>query len=186
MFGYDLIMGAASAAVALVVSYYVFRAYATTRERYFLLLQLGFAFAGVGLLMDSLLAYVSIASGNPLAFKLGYTLYFFSTLIAYALILGSYAVGQLRKPVLYMAAAVSYGALPETILMTPLTVVVVQSGLNLAARKSLNTFLVFLAFTLILVSHLTFAVYAIIPAHIFRFSGFMVFALFIARVVKKA
>ena len=190
LFGYDVFMGVASAFAAFVVSYYAFKAYLTTKERYFLFLQLGFMFAGVGLLMDSALTYASLLSRSLLLFRFGYSLYFMATLIAYALILGSYLIGQLKKPVLYaVAPVIGYGALSETVLMLPLAIVVAQSAINLSANRSLNPLLVFLAFTLIFLGHLLFVIHALtgwffVLAHIFRFTGFMVFTAFIIRVVK--
>lgn len=190
LFGYDILMGVASASASFLVSYYAFKAYLATRERYFLLLQLGFMFAGAGLLMDSLLTFFSIFARAPTLLALGYSLYFAATFISYILILGSYVVGQLKKPILYAAIPIiGYGFISETVLMLPLMIVVTQSAVNMAARKSINTLLIFLAFTLILLSHLMFALHALtgyflVLGHSLRFTGFMLFAAFIVRVVK--
>lgn len=188
--GYDVFMGLASSIIAFIVAYYSFRAYAATRERYFLLLQLGFMLAGIGLLLESLMNLLMFSVRIPLLIPLGYTIYFTATLAAYLLILGSYVLGQLRKPVLYaIPPFIGYSMLTEAVLMLPLSVVVAQSAMNLAANKSLNPLLVFLAFTLLLLSHLAFLLHifvgVLLPAgHILRFTGFLIFGVFLSRVVK--
>jgi len=93
-FGYDIVMSFVSAFVAFIVSYQAYRAHTITRKKSFLALELGFIFTGIGLLADSILSYAAIASRIPHFFGVGYLAYFISTMIGYALILGSYIIDR--------------------------------------------------------------------------------------------
>ena len=191
-FGYDIVMSFVSAFVAFIVSYQAYRAHTITRKKSFLALELGFIFTGIGLLADSILSYAAIASRIPHFFGVGYLAYFISTMIGYALILGSYIIDRvmMEEAVPAMIPIARYGSLPESILLILIGVVMIQSMINLLMDRSLNKFLIAVAFTSIFLSHLCFMIQALALAsllvigQILRFIGFMMFAVFIIRVVR--
>jgi len=191
-FGYDIVMSFVSAFVAFIVSYQAYRAHTITRKKSFLALELGFIFTGIGLLADSILSYAAIASRIPHFFGVGYLAYFISTMIGYALILGSYIIDRvmMEEAVPAMVPIARYGSLPESILLILIGVVMIQSMINLLMDRSLNKLLIAAAFTSIFLSHLCFMIQALafasllVIGQILRFIGFMMFAVFIIRVVR--
>ena len=191
-FGYDIVMSFVSAFVAFIVSYQAYRAHTITRKKSFLALELGFIFTGIGLLADSILSYAAIASRIPHFFGVGYLAYFISTMIGYALILGSYIIDRvmMEEAVPAMIPIARYGSLPESILLILIGVVMIQSMINLLVDRSLNKLLIAAAFTSIFLSHLCFMIQALafasllVIGQILRFIGFMMFAVFIIRVVR--
>jgi len=191
-FGYDIVMSFVSAFVAFIVSYQAYRAHTITRKKSFLALELGFIFTGIGLLADSILSYAAIASRTPHFFGVGYLAYFISTMIGYALILGSYIIDRvmMEEAVPAMIPIARYGSLPESILLILIGVVMIQSMINLLMDRSLNKLLIAAAFTSIFLSHLCFMIQALafasllVIGQILRFIGFMMFAVFIIRVVR--
>ena len=191
-FGYDIVMSFVSAFVAFIVSYQAYRAHTITRKKSFLALELGFIFTGIGLLADSILSYAAIASRIPHFFGVGYLAYFISTMIGYALILGSYIIDRvmMEEAVPAMIPIARYGSLPESILLILIGVVMIQSMINLLMDRSLNKLLIAAAFTSIFLSHLCFMIQALafasllVIGQILRFIGFMMFAVFIIRVVR--
>jgi len=193
--GYDIVMSFVSSAAAFIISYYAYRAYSATKKKSFLLLQLGFTFAGLGLLLDSALLSAAIISKVFHLTATGYTLYFASTLIAYILILSSYAVDKLEisgASVASVLPLIGFGALPEGILLTLAGAITIQLGLNFTLNRSLDRLLIFLAFGFIFLGHLSFLLQAmrfvgfLIAGHVFRFLGFSSFLAFILRAVKPA
>jgi len=191
-FGYDIIMSFISAFVAFIVSYQAYRAHTITKKKSFLALELGFIFTGIGLLADSVLSYAAVASRISHFFGVGYLAYFISTTIGYALILGSYIIDRVmtEEAVLAIVPIMRYGALSESILLVLIGTVMIQSMINLLMDRSLNKFLISMAFASIFLSHLCFMIQALafasllIIGQILRFIGFMMFAASIIRVVK--
>ncbi|MCD6536620.1 MAG: hypothetical protein J7K49_06280 [Thaumarchaeota archaeon] len=195
IFGYDIVMEIISSAVAFIISYYAYRAYSVTKKKSFLLLQLGFTFAGLGLLLDSMLVSAAIALRVLHLTATGYTLYFIATIIAYGFILGSYAADRLEPSEGHIASIlplIGFGALPEGILLTLAAAVTIQLGLNFFLNRSIDKFLVLIAFIFIVFGHLFFMLQAIrfagflIAGHVFRFLGFASFLVFVLRVVKSS
>ena len=191
--GYDIIMSLISSAVALIISYYAHRAYSVTEKKSFLLLELGFISAGIGLFLDPAFILAAIVLRNLHLTITGYTAYFISTLTAYAFILGSYAVDRLEYSETSMAAflpLIGFGALPEGILLALAAAITIQLGLNFFMKRSTDKLLVFLAFAFIFLGHLSFMLQAmrfavfLVAGHMFRFLGFIFFLAFILRVVK--
>ena len=191
--GYDIVMSLISSAAAFIISYYAYRAYSVTEKKSFLLLQLGFLFAGIGLFLDSILISAAVALKILHLTVIGYTAYFVSTLIAYAFILGSYAVDKLEYSETSMASLlplIGFGALPEGILLALAAAITIQLGLNFFMKRSADKLLIFLAFAFIFLGHLSFMLQALrftwllIAGHLFRFLGFLLFLAFILRVVK--
>ena len=191
--GYDIIMSLVSSAVAFIIFYYTHRAYSVTEKKSFLLLQLGFLFAGIGLFLDSGLVLAAIALKALHLTVTGYTAYFISTLIAYAFILGSYAVDRLEyseSSIASLLLLIGFGALPEGILLALAAAITIQLGLNFFMKRSTDKLLVFLAFAFIFLGHLFFMLQALrfaiflIAGHLARFLGFVFFLAFILRVVK--
>jgi len=191
-FGYDIIMNFISAFVAFIVGYQAYRAHTITRKKSFLALELGFIFTGIGLLADSILSYAAIASRMPHFLGVGYLAYFISTAIGYSLILGSYVIDRVMTEEAIPAAApiVRYGALPESILLVLIGVVMIQSMINLLVDRSPNRLLISIAFTSIFLSHLCFMIQALafvsllVIGQILRFIGFIMFAVSVIRVVR--
>lgn len=189
--GYDIVMSFVSSAAAFIISYYAYRAYSATKKKSFLLLLLGFIFAGLGLLLDSALLSAAIVSRIPHLTVTGYTLYFISTAAAYSLILGSYAVDRFESSeVASILPLIGFGVLPEGILLTLTTAITIQLGLNFAVKRSIDKLLIFLAFVFLFLGHLSFMLQAmrfavfLVAGHVFRFLGFVSFLAFILRVVK--
>jgi len=191
--GYDIVMSFVSSAAAFIISYYAYRAYSVTKKKSFLLLQLGFTFAGLGLLLDSILLSAAILSRIFHLTATGYTLYFASTVIAYVLVLGSYAVDKFEvseTSIPSLLPLIGFGALPEGILLTLAGAITIQLGLNFLLNRSVDKLLIFMAFAFIFFGHLFFMLQAmrfvgfLILGHIFRFLGFASFLAFILRVVK--
>ena len=191
--GYDIAMELISSIAALFISYYSNRAYSATRKKSFLLLQLGFLSAGVGLILDSLLLSAAILSRTPRLTAAGYTAYFTLTIMSYCLILSSYAADKLERSGAYAASIlplIGFGALPEGVLLTLSGAIMVQLGVNFSLKRSADSLLVFLAFALIFLGHLSFMLQALrfpgllIAGHVFRYLGFISFLILILRVVK--
>lgn len=191
--GYDIVMEVVSSVAALFISYYAHRAYTATEKRSFLLLQLGFISAGVGLLLDSLLLSAAIISKVPRLTATGYSAYFILTILSYCFILSSYAVDKLERSGAYVSSIlplVGFGVLPEGILLTLSGAIMIQLGVNFSLKRSMDSFLVFLAFALIFLGHFSFMLQALrfpgllIAGHVFRFLGFISFLILLVRVVK--
>ena len=191
--GYDIVMEIISSIAAFLISYYAHRAYVATKKKSFLLLQLGFISAGVGLILDSLLLSAAIFSKIPRLTATGYSAYFILTIVSYCLILSSYAADKLERSGAYAASIlplIGFGALPEGILLTLSGAIMIQLGVNFSLKRSADSFLVFLAFALIFLGHLSFMLQAfrfpglLIAGHVFRFLGFISFLILLVRVVK--
>ncbi len=191
--GYDIIMEVVSSVAAFLVSYFAYRTYSITRKKSFFLLQVGFASAGTGLLLDSMLVSTAILSRVHHLAVTGYSGYFILTIISYCFLLGSYAVDKLERSGGYMASIlpiIGFGALPEGILLTLAGAITIQLGVNFSLKRSMNSFLAFLAFVLIFLGHLSFMLQALgalgllIAGHVFRFLGFTSFLILLSRVVK--
>ena len=191
-FGYDIIMNFVSALVAFIVGYQAYRAHTITRKKSFLALELGFIFTGIGLLADSILSYAAIASRIPHFLGVGYLAYFISTAIGYSLILGSYVIDRVMTEEVIPAVApiARYGSLPESILLVLIGVVMIQSMINLLVDRSPNRLLISIAFTSIFLSHLCFMIQTLafvsllVIGQILRFTGFIMFAVSVIRVVR--
>ena len=191
--GYDIAMGYVSGVAALLVSYYAFRSYSAAHKKSLLLFQLGFALAGVGLLLDSsfLLAALITRSASLIAF--GYSGYFILTASSYCLIIGSYTVDRaesLEASPIILFPLLAFGAFSEGVLSALAAAIAIQLGVNFSYKRSADSFLAFLAFLLIFLSHLSFTLQSmrfpgfLIAGHVLRFLGFTSLLILLARMVR--
>ena len=191
--GYDIAMGYVSGFAALLVSYYAFRSYSAAHKKSLLLFQLGFALAGAGLLLDSssLLAALITRSASLIAF--GYSGYFILTASSYCLIIGSYTVDRaesLEASPMALFPLLAFGAFSEGVLSALAMAIAIQLGVNFSYRRSADSFLAFLAFLLIFLSHLSFTLQSLrfpgflIAGHVLRFLGFTSLLILLARMVR--
>ena len=191
--GYDIAMGYVSGFAALLVSYYAFRSYSAAHKKSLLLFQLGFALAGAGLLLDSsfLLAALITRSASLIAF--GYSGYFILTASSYCLIIGSYTVDRaesLEASPIALFPLLAFGAFSEGVLSALAAAIAIQLGVNFSYKRSANSFLAFLAFLLIFLSHLSFTLQSmrfpgfLIAGHVLRFLGFTSLLILLARMVR--
>jgi len=193
--GYDIAMGYVSGAAALLVSYYAFRSYSATRRKSLLLFQLGLALAGVGLFLDSsfLLAALITRSISLIAF--GYSGYFILTTSSYCLIIGSYTVNRAEAEAFEISPIIlfpllAFGAFSEGVLSALAAAIAIQLGVNFSFKRSADSFLAFLAFLLIFLSHLSFTLQSmrfpgfLIAGHVLRFLGFTSLLILLARMVR--
>ena len=191
--GYDIVMEVVSSVAAFFISYYAYRAYAATGKKPFLLLLFGFMLAGAGLILDSFLISAAVFFRALGLTAMGYSAYFILTLVSYCFILGSYAADKLERSGAYAYSIfplLGFGVLPEGVLLTLSGAIAIQLGVNFSLKRSLDSFLAFLAFILIFLSHLSFMLQALrfpgllIAGHVFRFLGFTSLLVLLLRVVK--
>ena len=200
-FGFDALMVFVSAFIALTIGYYAGKAFRLTSERLLLYLNLSFSILGVGLLTDGLTAvyaYTSLTLKHPAPIKLvlmvGNWILSIAEIVAFSLILYIYikqsflaVEGSLIfAPMVFKA----YNPVAEMILIFLLSCITVQALTNYSLKKELNSLLVFLGFSFMLVSHVFFLltstwILSYILAHTFQLLGFLCFLVMLVRVNRK-
>lgn len=191
--GYDIAMGYVSGFAALLVSYYAFRSYSAAHKKSLLLFQLGFALAGAALLLDSSFLLAALITRSASLIALGYSGYFLLTASSYCLIIGSYTVDRAESPEaspMALFPLLAFGAFSEGVLSALAAAIAIQLGVNFSYKRSANSFLAFLAFLLIFLSHLSFTLQSmrfpgfLIAGHVLRFLGFTSLLILLARMVR--
>ncbi len=192
--------------IALAIAYRALRGYRLTGQKTFWYVYLSFAVLSAGLLVDSLAGLLGILARVPrgtLALtQIGYTIYFFSQLLAYGLLIYAYT-SQSRNlrttsspsmlasalvfaalqatpvpPIRLLGLQLEYHPIAEIVLLFLVAYVTVHTGMNYWSTKDRNALLVFLAFLFLTLGHLFFILTPISPlsfviGHILQLSGFV-------------
>lgn len=174
-------------AIAIAIAYQALKGHRLFKERTLLLLNLSFTLLGVGLLTDSLSNTIVLATRFRREFLplvgLGYTINFITQALAYGILIFAYLhrsdksdrnVALAALPVVFF----EQNAASELILIFLLVYIAAQTAMSYSMNRSSNSLLVFGAFTSLVISHLFFLLYTIVPiffpfAHIAQLFGFI-------------
>ena len=192
--------------IALAIAYRALRGYRLTGQKTFWYVYFGFAVLSAGLLVDSLASFLGMLAraprGTVVFTQVGYSVYFFSQLLAYGLLIYAYA-SQSRNlrassspvmvasvlmfaalqttpiaPIKLLGLGLEYHPIAEIVLLFLVAYVTVHTGMNYFTTKDRNAFLVFLAFLFLTLSHIFFILIPISPlsfviGHTLQLSGFV-------------
>lgn len=185
--GFDSVMELIEFAIAIAIAYQALKGHRLFKERTLLLLNLSFTLLGVGLLTDSLSNTIVLATRFRREFLplvgLGYTINFITQALAYGILIFAYLhrsdksdrnVALAALPVVFF----EQNAASELILIFLLVYIAAQTAMSYSMNRSSNSLLVFGAFTSLVISHLFFLLYTIVPiffpfAHIAQLFGFI-------------
>lgn len=165
VFRTDLIMEAVSSMISFAVAYYAMKAYKLTRNKSLMHLYFGFSVLGAGMLTRILSTiYVFILSREidvtvrGLIFMIG-VIYGIMRTIAYSLFTIAYiertrSIGGQTLTLAFMPFIIN--PYFEFIQMTLLIYVAAQAIMNFIEIRNVNSLLISIGFTLLLISHLLF------------------------------
>jgi hypothetical protein len=192
--------------IALAIAHRALRGYRLTGQKTFWYVYFGFAVLSSGLLVDSLVGFLGMLArvprGTVALTQVGYSIYFFSQLLAYGLLIYAYAsqTRNLRStsssvmvgfalfsaalqttpapPIGLLGLQLEYHPIAEIVLLFLVAYVTVHTGMNYSTTKDGNALLVFLAFLFLTLSHLFFILTPISPlsfviGHTLQLSGFV-------------
>jgi hypothetical protein len=190
IFGVNIILHALSALVALLVSFFSYRAYKLTSDRKYVYLLAGFLLLAVSMVLkavaDIFIYEFWVFFYEPLkniTFVYVHLSASILLMVAYALFVSIYL--KAKDLLLYvlvllsvLLAALSYTGIILFNLIAALMLffVCLQTYRNFTKRMSLNSFLVFMAFMLLVCSHV-FAMFSVLPPNLRFYSLGNVFQL---------
>lgn len=202
--GLVLLMELVSSVVSFMIGYYAFRAYKTYSSKGLFLLHSGFTVLGISLMLRVVTNFYIIAlrvSDVPSqalrsAIGFGGLVFMLTQLFAYSLFVLAYALQTkaVEKtpligaafPLLYLSFFNPY---LELIALVLLGYVSAQTLINLLLKKNVNSFLVFLGFSFMLLSHLCFLFmivneFLLLLGQMLQMIGFLSLLVMLARVSK--
>ena len=174
-------------AIAIAVAFQAMKGYALSRERTLLYLNFSFLLLGAGLLVDGLANLVILLSRFHRNFlylsRVGYTIDFVAQLAAYVILVVVYfqqtrAWSSQAAVAVLPFALLEINPLMELVLIFLLVYISAQTAANYNVRKTTNSLLVFGAFLSLVIAHVFFLLFTIIPiffpfAHISQLFGFL-------------
>ncbi len=182
--------------IAIAVAYQALKGYRLSKERTLLYLNLSFVLLGAGLLIEGLSNLVVVLArfhrGFLILAPIGYTINFITQVLAYGVLIFTY-VQQTRK----IGVEVAMAALPlllfernaftELILIFLLAYIAIQTVINYSINKTTTSLLVLGAFVSLVVSHMFFLLFTLVPlffafAHIAQLFGFLLLLAMLLRV----
>lgn len=204
--GFDSLMEFAAFIIVIAIAHRALRGYRLTEQKTFWYVYLGFAVLSAGLLVDcvaGILGMLARAPRGTVAFhQTGYSVYFFSQLLAYGLLIYAYAAQSknLRTtsspamaastfafvafqatpdlPIRLLGLQLEYHPIAELVLLFLVAYVTVHTGTNYSTTKDRSALLVFVAFLFLTLSHIFFILIPISPlsfviGHALQLSGFI-------------
>jgi hypothetical protein len=182
--------------IAIAVAYQALKGYRLSKERTLLFLNLSFVLLGAGLLIEGLSNFVVVLArfhrGFLILAPMGYTINFITQVLAYGVLIFTY-VQQTRKIGVEVAMAAvplllfERNAFTELILIFLLAYIAIQTAINYSINKTTTSLLVLGAFVSLVVSHLFFLLFTLVPlffafAHIAQLFGFLLLLAMLLRV----
>jgi hypothetical protein len=195
-FGFDSLMEFIAFVIAIAIANQALKGYRLSKEKTLLYLNISFVLIGAGLLVDGLSSLIVLLAharrGFLYPFAVGYSIYFVAQLIAYGLLVYAY-IHQARGvsgPALMAAIPFLFferNAVTELILIFPLAYIATQTGINYSINKNTNSMLVFGAFVSLVLAHVFFLIFVVVPiffafAHIAQLFGFLLLLAMLLRV----
>jgi len=186
--------------IAIAIANQALKGYRLSKEKTLLYLNLSFVLIGSGLLVDGLASLVILLAharrGFLYLFPVGYTINFLAQLIAYGLLIYAY-IHQARGvtgPAVLAALPVLFverNAVTELILIFLLVYIATQTGINYSINKNTNSMLVFGAFVSLVLAHVFFLIFTLLPiffvfAHCAQLFGFILLLGMLLKVNKPA
>ena len=185
-----------AAGIAMAIAYEAMKGYALVKQRILLYLKLSFILLGAGLIVggfsDGVIIFAKFHRAFLFLYTIGYTINFFAQLIAYGILVIAY-VQQTRSFGTQIAMAalpimfVQRNSFTELILVFLLVYISAQTAINYSVSKSTNTLLVFCAFFCLMLAHVLFLLYTLVPilfpfAQIAQLFGFLLLLAMLFRV----
>ena len=182
--------------IAIAVAYQALKGYRLSKERTLLFLNLSFVLLGAGLLIEGLSNFVVVLArfhrGFLILAPIGYTINFITQVLAYGVLIFTY-VQQTRKIGVEVAMAAvplllfERNAFTELILIFLLAYIAIQTAINYSINKTTTSLLVLGAFVSLVVSHMFFLLFTLVPlffafAHIAQLFGFLLLLAMLLRV----
>jgi hypothetical protein len=182
--------------IAIAVAYQALKGYRLSKERTLLFLNLSFVLLGAGLLIEGLSNLVVVLArfhrGFLILAPMGYTINFITQVLAYGVLIFTY-VQQTRKIGVEVAMAAvplllfERNAFTELILIFLLAYIAIQTAINYSINKTTTSLLVLGAFVSLVVSHMFFLLFTLVPlffafAHIAQLFGFLLLLAMLLRV----
>jgi hypothetical protein len=182
--------------IAIAIANQALKGYRLSKEKTLLYLNISFVLIGAGLLVDGLASLIVLLAharrGFLYPFAVGYSIYFVAQVIAYGLLVYAY-IHQARGvsgPTVLAAVPLLFferNAVTELILIFLLVYIATQTGINYSINKNTNSMLVFGAFVSLVVAHIFFLIFIVIPiffafAHIAQLFGFLLLLAMLLRV----
>ncbi len=195
-FGFDSLMEFIAFTIAIAVAYQALKGYRLSKERTLLFLNLSFVLLGAGLLIEGLSNLVVVLArfhrGFLILAPMGYTINFITQVLAYGVLIFTY-VQQTRKIGVEVAMAAvplllfERNAFTELILIFLLAYIAIQTAINYSINKTTTSLLVLGAFVSLVVSHMFFLLFTLVPlffafAHIAQLFGFLLLLAMLLRV----
>ena len=195
-FGFDSLMEFIAFTIAIAVAYQALKGYRLSKERTLLFLNLSFVLLGAGLLIEGLSNFVVVLArfhrGFLILAPMGYTINFITQVLAYGVLIFTY-VQQTRKIGVEVAMAAvplllfERNAFTELILIFLLAYIAIQTAINYSINKTTTSLLVLGAFVSLVVSHMFFLLFTLVPlffafAHIAQLFGFLLLLAMLLRV----
>jgi hypothetical protein len=182
--------------IAIAIANQALKGYRLSKEKTLLYLNISFVLIGAGLLVDGLASLIVLLAHARRAFfypfAVGYSIYFVAQVVAYGLLVYAY-IHQARGvsgPAVLAAAPFLFferNAVTELILIFLLAYIATQTGINYSINKNSNSMLVFGAFVSLVVAHVFFLVFIVVPiffvfAHVAQLLGFLLLLVMLLRV----
>ena len=182
--------------IAMAVAYQAMKGYNLSKERTLLYLNLSFVLLGAGLLIEGLSNFLVVLArfhrGFLVLAPLGYTINFITQVLAYGVLIFTY-VQQTRKIGVEVAMAAvpllmfERNAFTELILIFLLAYIAIQTAINYSINKTTVSLLVLGAFVSLVISHLFFLLFTLVPvffafAHTAQLFGFLLLLAMVLRV----
>lgn len=182
--------------IAMAVAYQAMKGYNLSKEKTLLYLNLSFVLLGAGLLIEGLSNFLVVLArfhrGFLVLAPLGYTINFITQVLAYGVLIFTY-VQQTRKIGVEVAMAAvpllmfERNAFTELILIFLLAYIAIQTAINYSINKTTVSLLVLGAFVSLVISHLFFLLFTLVPvffafAHTAQLFGFLLLLAMLLRV----
>lgn len=195
-FGFDSLMEIIAFIIAMAVAYQAMKGYNLSKEKTLLYLNLSFVLLGAGLLIEGLSNFLVVLArfhrGFLVLAPLGYTINFITQVLAYGVLIFTY-VQQTRKIGVEVAMAAvpllmfERNAFTELILIFLLAYIAIQTAINYSINKTTVSLLVLGAFVSLVISHLFFLLFTLVPvffafAHTAQLFGFLLLLAMLLRV----
>jgi hypothetical protein len=196
-FGFDSLMEFIAFVIAIAIANQALKGYHLSKERTLLYLNISFVLIGTGLLVDGLSSLIVLLAHARRAFfflfGVGYTINFLAQLVAYGLLMFAY-IHQARNvgggsviAAAFMPLFFERNAVSELILIFLLVYIATQTGINFSINKGTNALLVFGAFASLVIAHVFFLIFTVVPiffpfAQIAQLFGFVLLLVMLLRV----
>lgn len=184
--------------IAMAIAYEAMKGYTLVKQRILLYLNLSFILLGAGLLVDGLsdvvIVFARFHRELLFLYTIGYTINFVAQLIAYGILVFAYfqqtrafatqiTMAAAAIPVMFMQR----NSFSELILVFLLVYISAQTAINYSVNKGTNALLVLSAFSCLILAHVLFLLFTIMPilfpfAQIAQLFGFLLLLAMLFRV----